>query len=49
MHIFKVCMKEPLQCDGSNLTLSFQATKTSDPDPSKGLDLTQFSTFIFYF
>jgi len=27
MQIFRVCRKELLQCDGSNLTLSFQAIK----------------------
>jgi hypothetical protein len=49
MQIFRVCRKELLQCSGSNLTLSFQADKPWDPDPSKGLDLAQFSGFVFCF
>jgi hypothetical protein len=27
MQILRVCRKEPLQCSGSNLTVSFQAAK----------------------
>jgi hypothetical protein len=49
MQIFRVCRKELLQCNGSNLTLSFQADKPWDLDLSKGLDLAQFLGFVFCF